>query len=59
MRLHQSGDPSYEQRIVDYRGKKWYARLDGIRRETIKTDVAYYDGQIEKLTNLIKALWKS
>lgn len=41
-RLHQSGDPSYEQRIIEKKGKEWYDRLNSIRREVIKVNVEYY-----------------
>lgn len=49
-RLHQSGDPSYEQRIIEIKGKKWYQRLLKLKRELVKTNVAYYQAAIAKLS---------
>lgn len=52
MRLHQSGDPSYEQRIIDTKGKKWYDKLYKVKREYVKVNVAYYKDVWEKLLTL-------
>lgn len=42
MRLHQSGDPSYEQRIIDFYGKPWYDNLQELRKESIRVNIGYY-----------------
>lgn len=42
MRLHQSGDPDYEQRIIEIKGQKWYELLRERRKETVKINVEYY-----------------
>jgi hypothetical protein len=52
MRLHQSGDPSYEMRIIKIKGQSWYDRLDKLRRELVKTDVAFYEEAIQRLEAL-------
>lgn len=44
MRLHQSGDPSYEGEIIRIKGKKWYDALNRVKREYIKINTAYYEG---------------
>ncbi len=51
-RLHQSGDPSYEQRIIEKKGVEWYKALDAIRRNTIKVNVTYYREVKKLLTEL-------
>ena len=51
-RLHQSGDPSYEQRIISIRGQPWYDELDKVRRTEIKVNVGYYrnvKAELEKM----------
>jgi hypothetical protein len=41
-RLHQSGDPGYEQRIIKYNGIEWYEKLEEMRKEEIQVNVGYY-----------------
>ena len=43
MRLHQSGDPSYEERIKKIKGQKWYNWLAQHARDYIKINTAYYE----------------
>ena len=43
MRLHQSGDPSYEQEIIKIKGKKWYDALNRVKRNYLKVNPAYYE----------------
>ena len=43
MRLHQSGDPTYEQRIIKIKGKKWFDWLATNARNYIKINTAYYE----------------
>jgi len=51
MRLHQSGDPDYEQRIIKARGgSEWYEKLRKRGREIIKVNREYFTKVIEKLT---------
>lgn len=42
MRLHQSGDPTYEQRIIEIKGKEWFDNLCEMRKEPVKVNVEYY-----------------
>ena len=49
MRLHQSGDPSYEQSIMDKKGKDWWADLLKHKYDYVKVNVGYYEGVIETL----------
>lgn len=51
MRLHQSGDPSYEMRIKEAKGDKWYESLIIKKREMIKVNKEYYEIVSEKLDN--------
>lgn len=41
-RLHQSGDPDYEQRIIKFYGQKWYNKLQEMRKESIRVNIGYY-----------------
>lgn len=43
MRLHQSGDPTYEQRIIKLKGKKWFDWLAQHARDYIKVNTPYYE----------------
>lgn len=52
MRLHQSGDPEYEQRIMEIKGKGWWLRLLTLKREIIKVNVGYYKKVLEELKKL-------
>lgn len=49
MRLHQSGDPTYEHRIIEIKGKDWYNKLLETRKEQVKINVAYYRAIKEQL----------
>lgn len=42
LRLHQSGDLDYEQRIIEIKGPEWYEKIRKMRREEIKVNVEYY-----------------
>jgi len=42
MRLHQSGDPRYEQRIIAAKGENWYENLEIHARDYQKVNVGYY-----------------
>jgi hypothetical protein len=53
-RIHASGDPSYEQRIIDIKGRDWYDELDKIRRNPIQTNVKYYKDTEERLSAMLK-----
>lgn len=49
MRLHQSGDPSYEQRIIALKGQEWWKYLSTHSRDYIKINVAYYQSVLSEL----------
>ena len=50
-RLHQSGDPDYEQRIIDKKGgQEWYKNIRQRGRETIKVNILHFKEEIEKLS---------
>lgn len=51
MRLHQSGDPTYEARIRDIKGEDWWLGLQEKRKEMIKVNKEYYELVLEKLEN--------
>lgn len=51
MRLHQSGDPSYEQDIVRIMGQDWYQELFGKKRKMIKVNREYYQQVFNKLND--------
>ncbi len=51
-RLHQSGDPSYEQRIIDYNSRAWYDRLQEVRKEEVRVNIGYYRGVKEEFIRL-------
>lgn len=51
MRLHQSGDPTYEQRIIQIKGQDWFDRLQKMRQEGVKVNVSYYQNVFEILQN--------
>jgi len=52
-RIHGSGDPSYQQRIIDIKGIEWYRELDSIRRTSIKVNKEYYEGVETRLSALL------
>ncbi len=52
MRLHQSGDPSYEMRIVEIKGKDWWQSIKSRKIEIIKVNVGYYKEVYDKLISL-------
>jgi hypothetical protein len=49
MRLHQSGDPQYEQKIIEIKGKKWYNELEKHKRDYTKINKAYYEEMLTLL----------
>lgn len=49
LRLHHSGDPDYEQIIINIKGKRWYNKLNKHKRDYTKINVAYYEEVYEKL----------
>lgn len=51
-RLHHSGDPEYEHKIIKIKGENWYEDLKRIRRDVeIKESVGYYKQIILALKN--------
>lgn len=52
MRLHQSGDPYYENKIIGVKGQEWYVELEKHKRDYVKVNVAYYEGVIEQLKQI-------
>lgn len=55
MRLHQSGDPSYEQRILFLKGADWYKELEIHARDYLKVDRAYYLSVIDGLNKELES----
>lgn len=55
-RLHQSGDPDYEQRIIKYHGKKWYEKLQEMRKEAVRVNIGYYKGIKDSFTKLLNEI---
>jgi len=51
MRLHNSGDPRYEQQIVNIKGERWYEALEAHARDYTKTNIEYYKGVYQNLIN--------
>lgn len=49
MRLHQSGDPEYEYKIIKIKGNEWFEKLIKTGREIIKVNVGYYKEVYENL----------
>lgn len=49
MRLHQSGDPRYEQMIINQKGEAWYQYLESHARDYVKVDKWYYENIKEHL----------
>ncbi len=49
MRLHQSGDPSYEMRIKEIKGEEWWITLCEKRKELVRINVGYYKEIYERL----------
>lgn len=39
--------------IIKKRGKAWFNRLNKMSREIIKTNKAYYEGELERLQNIL------
>ncbi|KKR09464.1 MAG: hypothetical protein UT43_C0001G0010 [Parcubacteria group bacterium GW2011_GWC1_39_29] len=50
MRLHRSGDPEYNNKIIAKRGKFWLVDLRGERQKLVKISVKYYQDVIKKLS---------
>ena len=50
MRLHRSGDPEYNNKIVAKRGKFWLADLRKERKKPVKISIKYYQDVLEKLS---------
>lgn len=48
---HTSYNPSIHATIIKKRGQDWYDKLEEVRREIIKVNVAYYKEQLEILNN--------
>lgn len=55
MRLHQSGNPDYEQRIITLKGVAWYTNLRTHARDYVKIDRAYYQRIIERLNKELES----
>lgn len=53
-RLHQSGDPEYEQKIIRTKGQEWYDSLQEKRKELIKVNKGYYEEKINHYKALIQ-----
>lgn len=49
LRLHQSGDPSYQQRIIAKKGQKWYQELEKRKRNYVKVNIGYYQQKLKEL----------
>lgn len=49
LRLHQSGDPTYETRIIEIKGEEWYEELQKQKRDYVKVNRAYYEHQLKIL----------
>lgn len=50
LRLHSSGDPEYEQKIIRIKGGSWYDDLQEIRKTLISTNRKFYEEAIIMLT---------
>ena len=51
-RLHNSGDPEYEEIIKKKRGGKWLNYLREKRKQLIKPSIKYYQGIIDNLCQI-------
>ena len=40
--------------IIEKRGREWFDRMNKLQSEIIKTNKAYYEGQLEKLENILE-----
>lgn len=49
LRLHSSGDPSIQQKIIEIKGQKWYDGLNRTKRNYIKAGRQYYEEMYKKL----------
>lgn len=49
---HIKSDPTIHAKIIAVKGQKWYQELEGIKRESVKTDRLYYQKTLEELNNL-------
>jgi hypothetical protein len=49
MRLHQSGDPQYEHKIIEIKGQKWYDELERTKRSYLKVNREYYENTLKSL----------
>lgn len=56
MRLHQSGDPTYEYRIIEIMGDDWYENLAKHKRDYVKVNVAYYQQVFQELSTELDLL---
>lgn len=55
MRLHQSGDPSYEQRIIAIKGVEWYNNLASHARDYTKINKGYYEDTLVVLQRRLES----
>jgi len=51
MRIHQANDPSYQQKIVEIKGQRWYNGLEKTKRNYTKINKEYYKCVLTKLEN--------
>jgi len=50
--LHQN-ESYWASKIVDIKGVEWFNALEIKKREIIKTNKAYYEGELERLQNIL------
>lgn len=48
---HSTFNPSVHATVIKKRGVEWYDNLAKLKEEIIKVNVAYYEEQLETLTN--------
>ena len=48
------GGLNIAEKIISIRGKKWKTEMDRLQSEYVKTDISFYQANIEKLENLTK-----
>ncbi len=48
---HSTFNPSIHAEIIKKRGQEWYDELEVMKREYVKTNVAYYESILEQLNN--------
>ena len=51
---HSSYNPSIHATVIEKRGLDWYNGLNTIKREYVKTNVAYYEEKLKELTKELK-----